>query len=260
MALLIDMWKRFTITLAVKNRVVGGIPTNPELIKGWVAANMPDISEEEKAKLAAATASQLPEMTEEKADGMYTTFKRDELGIYFEGRNVKSMLKECANILREKLIASEKKNAKAVAVEPPKPEGEEKDKPKGKKEKAEKVQKSRFTNLKARLAERIFVEEDKIRFIRDGKPLMAVDGDEERAIHVMTAQGPRTALKRCDFVNAPCELSFTVRVMDDGLIDSDLIETLLEFGGWNGLGADRSQGNGMFELKGIKPVETSKAA
>lgn len=258
MALLIDMWKRFEITLAIKNRVVGGIPTNPDLIAGWVAANMPSVTADEQAKLVEKTVAELPAATEEKAAGMWTTFKQDAEGIYFEGRNVKSMLKECANILREKLIASEKASAKTVAA--PAPTEKKEDAPKGKKEKPEKVQKSRFTNLKSRLAERIFVENDKIRFMRDGKPVPKVDGDEERAIHVMTAQGPRTALKRCDFVNGPCELKFTVRVLDDGLVDADLVETLLEFGGWNGLGADRSQGNGMFELKSIVPVEAAKAA
>lgn len=247
MALNVNLWKRFEIVLDIRNRVVGGIPTNPELIKGWVAANMPSVSEDEKAKLVEKTVAELPQAAEEKAEGMWTTFKQDAQGIYFEGRNVKSMLKECANILREKLIASEKENAKATKKEKPEAELE-------KNGKAEKVPKSRFTNLKAKLAERIFVEEDKIRFMRDGVALLKVDGDEERAIHVMTAQGPRTALKRCDYVNGPVELKFTVRMLDDGLVDADLVETLLEFGGWNGLGADRSQGNGLFDVKSIKAI------
>ncbi len=228
----IDLWKRYAVTLSIRNKVTGGIPTNPDLIKGWLQANMPLVAEEEKAKLAEKTLAELPAAVEDKAEAMWNTFKEDADGIYFEGRNVKSMFKECANILREKLIASEKAGKAPDAKE----------------------KKSRFTNLKSRLAERLFVEDDKIRFVRDGKPLLEVDGDEERAIHVMTAQGPRTALKRCDFVNGPVELSFTIRVMDDGVVDEDLVRVLLDFAGWNGLGAERSQGSGLFEVSSLKAI------
>jgi hypothetical protein len=51
-----------------------------------------------------------------------------------------------------------------------------------------------------------------------------------------------------DFINAPAQVKFTVRYLDDGVISMDLITLILEFGGWNGLGADRSQGNGLFEV------------
>lgn len=236
----ISLFKRYAVTLTIKNRLVGGIPTNQDLIKGWIAANMPAVDEAEREKLALKTASELPQATEDKAEGMWTTFKKDLEGIYLEDRNVKAMFKECANILREKLIKDEKaeKNAKAKAAG---------DKP-------EKETKSRYTNLKSKIAERLFIEEGKIRFTKKGKPVLAVDGNEERAIHVMTAQGPRTALKRCDFVEGPVDLSFTIRLLDDGVIDEELISVLLEYGGWNGMGADRSQGNGLFSVTQLKAI------
>lgn len=51
----LEMWKYLTITLALRDRIVGGIPTNEDLIKAWISANMPKATEEEKAKLAAKT-------------------------------------------------------------------------------------------------------------------------------------------------------------------------------------------------------------
>lgn len=228
-----NLWKKYTCTITVKNRLVGGIPTNADLIAGWVQANMKEATKEEREKLVTATIDQLPALAEERAEKTWTTFKADAEGIYFEGRNVKAMLKECANILRDMLVKDDKKVTKAAG---------------------EKESKSRYTNLKSRLAERCFVEEEKIRFTRDGKPVLKPDGNEERAIHVMGPQGPRTALKKVDFVSGPVELSFTLRTLADGIVDEELLRTLLEFGGYNGLGTDRAMGNGVFELKTLQAL------
>ena len=224
-----NIWKRFDITLGIRNRIVGGIPTDPELIKGWIGANMPKVAEAERVELASKTVADLGAATEEVAEAMWTTFKRDEKGVYIEGRQVKAMFKEAANILRETLIkAEDKADAK----------------------------KSRFTALRSKVAERLFIETEHIHILRDGKPLAKPDGNEERAIHVFTPQGKRSALKRVDFVSNPANVRFVVRhLAGDGLVDRDLMETLLDFSGWNGLGADRSQGNGLFDVVEIQPLD-----
>jgi hypothetical protein len=230
-----SLWSRAEITIALKNRIVGGIPTNANLIEGWIAANMTELSEEKRAELAQKTKEELPAAVEETASKMWTTFKRDETGLYIEGRQVKALFKESANILRELLIKSEKKGAK----------GKE----------AGNGSKSRFTNFKAKLAERLFVEEEKIYFLRDDQPVTEPDGSEERGIHVMTAQGPRTALKRVDYVAAPATITFHVRWLPDGVIDREIIELLLEHGSMNGLGADRSQGSGLFTVEAVRELQ-----
>lgn len=234
------MWTRYEVTLAFRDRVVGGIPNNRKLIEGWIGANMPAVSEEEKAKLAEATVSQLPTLTEEKAEGMWTTFKNDGNGIYLEGRCVKAMIKEASNILRPWFIQweNEQKKGKSKAED-----GE------GKKTS------SRFTGLKAKAAERVEVEQNIIYIMRDGKKLPKPDGNEEKPIHIMTAQGPRTALKRFDFVNSPAEVKFTLRFLRDGVFDIDVLTRIFEYSSWNGLGADRSQGMGMFDVVSIDLVK-----
>lgn len=236
----LSLWTRYRITLRIKNRIVGGIPTNPDLIKGWIAANMPAASEAEKEKLAAKTIEDLGSAAEEKAEGMWTTFKRKDGALCIESRGVKAMFKEASNILRDMLTKAELASKKG--------NGEKDEKKKDEK-------KSKYTNLKAKLAERLFVEDDLIPILRDGKTILKPDVTEERAIHVMTAQGPRTALKRYDAINAPATVQFTVRHLREGLVDRELIETLLEYSGWNGLGADRSQGNGLFEVVEIQPLD-----
>lgn len=221
----IKMWLEASVVMSIKNRVVGGVPVDPKLIEGWIGANMPDVEKAKQAELAAATAAQLPALTEERAGGMWTTFKRNQIGIYVEGRQVKAMFKESANILREMLIKADNKG------------------------KGDKAGKSRFTNLKSKTAERLFVDDERIYFERDGQLLKEVDGNEERPIHVLTPMGPKSALKRYDFVNGPAQLKFKVRFLNDGIIDLELIETLLQHSSVNGFGADRSQGNGLFSAE-----------
>jgi hypothetical protein len=224
----LNMWKKANIVLSIKNRIIGGTPTDPRLIEGWLTKNMPSVKEEERKFLAEKTLEQVKDATDSVASGMWTTFKHDELGPYIESRQIKAMFKESANILRTILIKNEHKESS----------------------------KSRFTNLKSRVAERLFVEQDQIYFLRDGEAVARVDGNEERAISVMTAQGPRSALKRYDFISCPASVEFTIRWLDDGVVDLELIKTLLEHAAWNGIGADRSQGNGLFEVASIEMTES----
>lgn len=212
-------WKFLNVIINPRTRIVGGVPNDPNMIANWLKANMPNVTEDERAKLAQTTIEAVQPAVDEAAGKMWTTFKRDEKGLYIEGRQLKAAFKEAANILREALQ---------------------------KQEKAEK--KSRFTGIRSKLAEHLFVEDERIYLVRNGEPVKTPTGTEERAINVITAQGPRTALKRVDFV-APegLELRARVRYLDAGIVDADLVGTLIEFMGWNGLGADRSLGSGQFE-------------
>lgn len=256
----ISLWTRYSVVLEFRNRIVGGIPNDPNLIAGWIGANMPALKEEEKQKLVEATAAELPKMTEEKAEGMWTTFKKDDKGLFLEGRCVKAMFKESANVLRELLISHESKgrDAEAAAAEAAEDVEEEKDdKKSGKKDsRAAAKAKSRFTGLKSKVAERLFVEEDKIHVKNsEGKFIVAPSGNEEKPIHIMTAQGPRTAIKRFDYINAPAVIQFTVRHLNDKIVDLELLKVFFDYASWNGLGADRSQGNGLFSVRSIDPLK-----
>lgn len=77
------------------------------------------------------------------------------------------------------------------------------------------------------------------------------DGCEEKPIHVMTAQGPRTALKRFDYLNPGVEFAFTVAVAKGGkggLFTLEMLATILANAQSAGIGANRSQGFGTFEV------------
>lgn len=210
------MWIEYDLALEVET-LVGGLPKHPEIVKRWQEAKWPTNPDRalnegdptDPVEAAEATVALLGTQAiepEEKVAGIWTGFAEDpEVGLVLEARNVKAMLKESANIMKSLLPV----NGKQIA-------------------------------LRSKLAERVFVAPHLI-------PLGRREPDEavERAIHVMTMQGPRTALKRTD-VCRKVSIRCTLKVLNDGIISEDILRAILEHASENGLGTDRSQGNGTF--------------
>ncbi|MHC4621930.1 MAG: hypothetical protein ACYTEQ_29680, partial [Planctomycetota bacterium] len=167
-------FSRYTVMLRLVD-IVGGCPKNPKLIEGWVNATNKQKSSEERAAIVAATKEEIGELSDEKVEKTSTGFKADEHGLYIEGRQVKAMLKEAANIIKN--IAPVKVKGKLTTG---------------------------VAGLKSKVADQMFVEDVRIHLKRD-EP----DEIEERPIHVFTAQGPRDALKRVEIVR-DCEIGFVV--------------------------------------------------
>jgi|SRR5262245_60847752 len=208
-----SMFKPYRLDLTI-DRLVGGIPKHPSIVEKWQAARW-----NEKAKLlpgdptspeeaAERTIELLGEEVHEEVAGIWTGFvQHPDGGLGFEGRNVKAMFKESANILRTMVLV-----------------------------------KGKVIPLRARVAERVFVKPNVISLGMD-KPT----GTIERPIHVMTAQGPRTALKRTDYIDN-AKVSCQLLVLEDGMITQDILTDILTHASLNGIGTDRSQGAGTFEF------------
>lgn len=102
--------------------------------------------------------------------------------------------------------------------------------------------------LKAKVANRVYVEPERI-YIGKAEP----DGNETRIVHAMTMKGPRSSLKTIDYVDKPV-LRFTLKVLDDGVISNEILEAIFEYGGTHGMGQERSQDWGRYEVASIKEV------
>lgn len=63
----------------------------------------------------------------------------------------------------------------------------------------------------------------------------------------MTMQGPRSSLKLFDYIDQPT-ITFRLRVLNDGVFKEEMLKVILEYCQENGLGADRSQGFGQFDI------------
>jgi hypothetical protein len=203
------MWIFYRLEITV-DKLTGGIPKHPEIVRRWQEAHWPAGGDEKAGKtLDAAVAETLETITpDEEVKGIWTGFVEDGGYACLESRNLKAMFKESANIVKNMTVLYER--GKPVSF------------------------------LRAKVAERVFVNP---RFIRVA-PMDSVMS-AERPIHVMTRQGPRTALKRVDYVEN-VQFTCTVKVLNDGQIKDKTLRTMLDYAQDGGLGTDRSVGSGTF--------------
>jgi len=105
-------------------------------------------------------------------------------------------------------------------------------------------------NMRAKVKERVFVSPARIRLDRE-----VPDGDFVRIVHGMTMLGPRTSMKICEYVEKP-EITFFLKVLDDGVITEEHLRMMFEWLSEAGLGAERSQDEGKFEVKEITELSS----
>jgi len=205
--------------------IAGGTPAHPDMIKGWIDATNKEKSEAERQALKDATAEELPELATEKEEKSWVRFKRDDKGIYVEGRCIKAALKEAANIVKNAVKTTDKKGNEVGSKA-----------------------------LKSKFAECVFVAEDRIHVLtEEGDPVTEAQS-EERPVHVMTAQGPRTSLKRSE-VLYDVKIIFTVQLAKTGAVSEKALFSALAYLDKLGIGADRSQGRGRSRDIEVEKVE-----
>ena len=160
----------------------------------------------------AQTEEALATQVAEEAEKMWTGFPGDERGLFVATRQIKAMLRESATMLG---ITKKKRGSKQVVQHGLEIKGPDHE-------------------------QRVYLG------------VTEASGSDEGPIHVMTAQGPRTALKRQDYVDAPT-LSFAIWVLKTApqetrhMGETEIVQ-MLTFAQENGLGASRSQGHGKFDV------------
>jgi hypothetical protein len=220
-ALKISPFARYEVEIQCIDKLVGGIPKDPDTIKKWLAARMEmgdaaliELAEETIEMMVGADGNE--PKTEEILDALVAKvgtgngFKRLDGELVFEGRCLKAMLKEASNVVYP------------GTDYPGKPAGLKK-------------------GLMRTLAERVFVEELYV-------PLGVTDPSdtEQRIKHIMTPQGPRSAINVVDVIDKP-HMEFHVRVLDD-FMSREVWARLWEEAESIGVGADRARSDGRFEL------------
>lgn len=210
------MWKLFSLQMQFRDRLMGGIPKNPDLIKDWLEARKPSESALATRQAAGETivpvatlAKEVEETVEAVEERAWTGFQSDDNGLFVRSDHVKAHLKDCANVLR-----------KFVDV----------------------------TAFRAKLADHVFPEPPRIYLHVDSTTddvVQAPTGYWEHPVHVMTPKGKRSALKRTDYVSQPL-IELNLRVLDDDVITEKHLRDILEYGSIHGFGAERGLGNGQY--------------
>lgn len=94
---------RYNATLTVRN-LAGGVPRDPKVAEGWLRTKLTD-KDDLVRDLVAQTMVEMgvgaEEATEIVDNRKHTNgFKRNELGLYIEGRQLKAAIKEAAGVAR----------------------------------------------------------------------------------------------------------------------------------------------------------------
>jgi hypothetical protein len=97
----------------------------------------------------------------------------------------------------------------------------------------------------------VFVYPRKLHFWRDGAIVSQPDGVLERPLRAMTMQGPRVSLVRSEVIHKGAYLDVEIRVIDTRQIPQDILEYLLEYGEYQGLGQWRNGSWGRFVFQRI---------
>jgi hypothetical protein len=201
----------------------GGVPQNPDIVKDWLRSRMPTAKPPE--------AKEISEIQEEVFDTL--SAPTEERGLSVNGfqkftfpggskpllvmraSTIRAHLKDCARAVSRYIVG--------------RVEGEA-------------AFSTRFINC----VYPDFPEQYWVRIMRDGKPLDAEDGWEEKPFSAMTLRGRISAFKRVAFVQN-VDMRFVLRVFGDAVSEGDL-RKVMEYGGTHGYGAERGVGHGRYLL------------
>jgi hypothetical protein len=212
-----EMFRYYDVVLEMEGEFGASIPKTREEILKMLENRMPTNKPDDAVEIGeladqVAEAVAVEDGEEEKALPGAATFLSDENGLYYEGRCVRGHLKDCA------LQAQGFMYARNALVK----------------------------NFRAKFANSVYVVDQKIYMDK-----REVEGTQQRFIQVMTRQGPRSSIKYVDYVLAPT-LSFTLKVLNNNVILEDHIRKVFEYGGTHGMGAERSQSWGRYQLVSLE--------
>ena len=211
------LYEVYSVKIQFREHVYGGTPKNPALLKGFVAAKTEHNDEQTEEQVTLIRESLKGQETDEKSwNGFPTTLDK---GLFIWSRQIKAMFRESATMLR---ITTEKRGSKQI------------------------LQHGFEIKNPIDGGQRHYLD----RFLPDGTFI--------GPINVMTPQGPRAAIKQTDYCER-ASLEFEIWVLkteakETRHVGKAEIIKMLTFAQENGLGAERSQGHGKFDV-----IEFSKS-
>lgn len=221
------LYDRYRVSIAIRERLDGGVPKDPELIRAWVQSKTGHADDTTEAQIQAHQGD-LEAATEEIAKGSYCGFKSDALGKYVETRQIKAMLRESSTLLG---ITKKKRGSKQIIQHGFEVRGYEG-------------------------GTKVYLKHPQDDIL---EPSIY---NEEKAIHVVTAQGPRSALKKTDYSGEGTRLTFEIWILgtlpqETRHIGEDTLVQMLTHAQENGFGANRSQSSGKFDVVDFEKIGTA---
>lgn len=212
------MWKNYEVNMTIAGKFAASIPKTEEEIKKMLEHRMPSKPPENAVPINELAKEVAEEVGTEPEIG-WATFKRNNEGLYYEGRCIRGHIKDCAQQVSSIFPA--------------------------------------IKAFKAKIANKVYVMDDviPIRSASNKKTVGTLvsllpqkiepDGYVQRFIQVMTRQGPRSTYKYIDYVEN-IVLNFGLSILDDGFVTDEILSAILTYGSIHGLGQERSQGWGRY--------------
>lgn len=216
------MWTTYRVRMEFLTKLCGGVPANPDLQKRWLEARKPE-NRPPQSKSIDEIASEVYETT--TAAGVATeemtlhVFQRHGGALAVGMRTVRGHIKDISTVLSS-LYVGKIAGERSFAV--------------------------RVKNAVYYPPEVYWIP---VLDARTGKPIMEPTGRYDKAIHMMTPQGPRSAIKTLEYVEgAAIEFPLLVMTQPSGKLvvsEADL-KTVFTYGGTHGYGPERGDGEGRY--------------
>lgn len=227
------MWTRLNVRFEFLTKLCAGIPANPDLQKKWLEARRPE-NRPPQSKSIDQIALEVYESTPEDTRGEATlhVFQRHNGTLAVGLRTVRGHIKDVSTVLSS-LYVGKIAGERSFAV--------------------------RVKNAVYYPPEAYWIP---VLNAKTGKPILEPTGRYDKAIHMMTPQGPRSAIKTLEYVEgAAIEFPLLVMTQPNGkmVVSEADLKTLFQYGAVHGYGPERGDGEGkyMFEISPDVP-ETSK--
>lgn len=202
--------------------LAGGIPQDPNVVESWIRTKLRDIRSDAEIQMIIAQTMTDMGLDEEEAVREASTkmvgmngFKRDQTGLFVEGRQLKAAMKEAVMVAVNsgKLATSKWGKPDNAAYR---------------------------KQIKGWFPEHFFIVEEKLHIYRDGEPVQLHDGVTQKFVH--THRGDSISYEQ--FVR-DAEVPFTIKA-DFEMSEREWAMIWLT-GELQGFGASRSQEYGRYE-------------
>lgn len=217
-----EHWRTLRVEIRLLGKMLAGKPRRLDIAEAMIKAR--GLGDTLKTEVVEDPVEREAMATEAADESICEFHRRDgRPGIWLPANNVKAMLKENWSVLGYGMKMRGSKGALAEGV---------------------------FVYSKAAPGPGETMEDLDWIFLGD-----APDGIDEGVVHAVTMQGPRSSLKRNEYVSGKT-LTFFVNIavnVKDKLDDEAFAKVLFHAGN-HGLGAGRSQGNGKFEILAVEDV------
>lgn len=217
------LWVKYDVQWEILERLYGSVPADPQLVKKWLESRMPKTRPPDARSMESiqteVVESILNAPEEEEIDYAMLTFQTWDGGLAMRSDTVRAHLKDCARTVSAQYLGRVE-NERAFST---------------------------------RVINGVYQDPQHpwVPIVRaDGSRVIAPDGWEDRAVHVSTPQGRRSALKRIAYVFQPI-LRFRLFVLGDSISEEDL-NTLMLYGGVHGYAGERSRDGGKYIAKIVR--------